>query len=376
MWFRQWRLKQFVIGLVFPVLFTGMASAQGNSLETLVADLFEVPSPSGYESPMGEKIKGFFPENAVFSQDNLGSLYLTLGGGEPQIAVLTGMDEIGYIVSGITSDGYLKIYRGVFSPHALFDVYQFGHPLTIWTQQGPVSGVLALPSSHTLSQERRQNLMSELTLPYAFVDVGASCRDEVGKRGIAYLDPVVPVSPFFRLAGEKVSGYALGTKACTALVVAAARAVVRQHRGGGGAAIGWLAQTKQMTRVNRKTVSLGSLRAQKGLKPAKVLIVDSFSTGTLNATGIEIGGGPVLIGGSADSELREEIEKIAADKGIKLLSAPEFTSPMLGAFQDKDAVSLLLPVKFPYTPSEVISLQDVEALKNLVEAVIREGRRP
>ncbi len=371
---RQPRSKQSVIGLILLTFLLGTTFAQGNSLEKKVADLFDVPSPTGYESPLAEKLKGFFPENAAFGQDNLGSLYFTTGSGEAQLAVLTGMDVIGYVVSGITVDGYLNIYRGVFSPHSLFDVYQFGHPLTIWTKKGPVSGVLALPSSHTLSRERRQNLMKEFTLQYAFVDVGASSREEVEKRGIANLDPITPMSSLFPLAGDKLSGYALGTKICTALVAEVAQAASRQA--GGGTTFAWLAQTKQMTRVNRKTVSLGSLRAQKYLKAGKILIVDSFTTGMRSATGIEIGSGPVLIGGSEDSALRGLIEKTAADKGIKLLSAKEFTSPMLSAFTDGDAVGLLLPVKFPYTPSEVISQQDVKALKLLIEAVIKKGRRP
>lgn len=366
--------KQSLAGLVLLMFLMGTAFAQGDSLDKKVADLFDVPSPTGYESPMVEKLKGYFPKDAEFGQDNLGSLYLTTGSGEARIAVLTGMDVIGYVVSGITEDGFLNIYRGVFSPHSLFDVYQFGHPLTIWTQKGPVSGVLALPSSHTLSRERRQNLMQELTLQYAFVDVGAGSREEVIKRGIAYLDPITPVSPLFPLAGDKLSGYALGTKICTAVVAEVAQAASR--RGKSGVTFAWLAQTKQITRVNRKTVSLGSLRAQEYLKAGKILIVDAFTTGMSSATGIEIGSGPVLIGGSNDSALRAMIEKTAADNGIQLLSATEFSSSMLSAFTDGDVVSLLLPVKFPYTPSEVISQQDVKALKLLVEAVIQDGRRP
>ncbi len=368
------RSKQSAAGLILLMFLLGISFAQGDSLDKKVADLFDVPSPTGYESLLVEKLKGFFSESTEFGQDNLGSLYLTTGSGEAGIAVLTGMDVIGYVVSGITEDGFLNIYRGVFSPHSLFDVYQFGHPLTIWTQRGPVSGVLALPSSHTLSSERRQNIMQEFTLQYAFVDIGARSREEVKKRGIANLDPITPVSPLFPLAGDKLSGYALGTKICTALLAEVAQTASRQS--GGGVTFAWLAQTKQLTRADRKTVSLGSLRAQKYLKSGKILIVDSFTTGMSSATGIEIGRGPVLIGGSEDSALRRLIEKAAADNGIKLLSAAEFTSPMLSAFTEGDAVGLLLPVKFPYTPSEVISKQDVKDLKLLVEAVIQEGRRP
>jgi putative aminopeptidase FrvX len=112
------------------------------------------------------------------------------------------------------------------------------------------------------------------------------------------------------------------------------------------------------------------------LNANEILIVDSFTTGMDSASGFGIGGGPVLIGGAEDSALRKLLEKSAADTGISLRLGPEFTSTMLSAFAERDAVSLLLPVKFPYTPAEVVSLQDAEGLKTLVEAVLQEGRRP
>lgn len=364
-----------LIGIIFVFLSPGPLSAQERGLENRVEELYYVPSPTGYESPMAAAIMKIFADNAMWDRDNLGSLYLGKGEGEARIAVITGMDEIGYVVSGISSDGFLNIYRGVYAPHPLFDVYQFGHPLTIWTRNGPISGVLALPSSHTLSQERRRNLMSELTLEHAFVDVGARSREEVSDRRIAYLDPVTPVSPLFPLAGGKLSGNALGTKVCTALVVEAVKRAFGQDRGE-AAVFAWLAQTKQLTRVNGTRVPLGSLRAQKSLNADKVLIVDSFTTGTADATGFEVGGGPVLIGGSYDSTLRKTIEEAAADKGIRLRSGTEFTAPMISAFAGRDAVGLLLPVKFPYTQAEVISLQDAEALQTLVEAVLQVDSPP
>ncbi len=71
---------------------------------------------------------------------------------------LSGMDEIGYVVSGLNPEGYLLLDRVVPSPHPLFDSYHLGHPMVVWTEKGALPGVLAIPSVHILSRERRQEL--------------------------------------------------------------------------------------------------------------------------------------------------------------------------------------------------------------------------
>jgi putative aminopeptidase len=64
----------------------------------------ETPAVSGYEQQLtGEirkAIKGYSPQT-----DNLGNVYVTLGSGAPHRLIVAPIDQPGYVVSAITSDG-------------------------------------------------------------------------------------------------------------------------------------------------------------------------------------------------------------------------------------------------------------------------------
>jgi hypothetical protein len=47
--------------------------------------------------------------------------------------------------------------------------------------------------------------------------------------------------------------------------------------------------------------------------------------------------------------------------------------PFLG--EGREVVGLLLPVKFAQTPSEIVSVRDVEALDFFIQALMPEGRQ-
>jgi len=333
-----------------------------------------VGSPTGYEHILVQEIKDSLPAKTVFSQDNLGSLYMAPAAGSPRVAVLTGMDEIGYVVSGITDDGYLTLHRGVRTPHALYDTYQVGHPVRIWTRKGRIDGVWALPSSHTLSRARRMTLMQELSLEHAYIDIGAESREAVELRGIAYLDPVTPAAEIHALAGGLLSGPALGGKACAAVVLDLAGKV------GGEPFLTdvqfiWLAQTKLISRTGGKTVAVGALRAQKDIESRELIVVDVFPCSEVGQAEIFPGKGPVLAGKSENSALYARILGAAKAAGIPLQEAPGYVSVILAPFEDGaiDAVALLLPVQFPATPSEVIRTSDLEAMQRILLAATAKG---
>ncbi len=366
--------SMILVGMLILTV-NGMGQTDPPELNQLVEALYTIPSPTGYEHLLVREIKKILPDTSVCSLDNLGSLYLAPAEGPPRIAVLTGMDEIGFVVSGITEDGYLTLDRGVRPSHPLYDTYQFGHPVRIWTRKGPVSGVWALPSSHTLSRARRATLMQELSLEHAYIDIGVRNREAVEMRGIAYLDPVMPAAKIHTLGGGKLlSGPALGGKACAALVLglageADARSALADVQ------FVWLAQTKLMRRTGSGTVPVGALRAQKDIRTRELIAVDVFPCSDGESAEIIPGGGPVLAGISEDSALAARIRAAAREAGISLQEAPEYSpavlSPFLGG--DIDAAALLVPVQFPATPSEIIRTGDLEALLRLLEAAAAKG---
>jgi putative aminopeptidase FrvX len=339
----------------------------------ILNEVFPVPSPSGYEEKIAKKIHQLLPEGLSFYKENIGSLYLRLGQEKDSLAVVTGMDEFGYFVSGIDPGGYLKLDRAVSSPNPLFDTYHFGRPLVAWTQGGPVSGVLALPSLHLASREMRRDLENLFSLENALVDIGVRSKEEAREKGIAYLDPVTLAAELSYLAEENISGPSLGIKACVALLVSqAAKSVAREDVQ--AATFVWMSQTKFPYRRSRPRAALGAIRASKAISSSRVLVIDAFPCDRSSGSSPVIGMGPVLvIPQDQASGLGERVAKIAVDQNIPLQRQLSYGSSIMNGFisNERDVIGLFLPVKFPFTPSEVIDLKDVRSLEKLIEGVLK-----
>jgi putative aminopeptidase FrvX len=367
-------MKRRGLKIVIPLLlfiFIGFSYPAEISFETLLEEIFFVPSPSGYEHWMVKKIQQHLPQGLATEKDNLGSLYLTTGKGVQQLVLLAGMDEVGYIVSGMNEEGYILLDRVVPAPHQIYDSFLIGHPLLIWTEKGAVSGVMAIPSVHILSRERRQQLQ-RFSLDQAFLDIGARSKGDVTKKGVRMLDAVTPVPELTRLAGDKISGTSLGHKTCSALLL---------HLAGKTEATKltytityvWMAQTHFFARGSRPRPAMGALRVKKNLDPANVLIVGLIPVERANQSEISLGKGPVLAYPEENSsELRETIEEIAKQNGISLQLFPGFKSSLMSPFlsEETDVLTLGLPVKFSSTPAEVLDFKDILDLEKLLSSLL------
>ncbi len=358
-----------VLILVLVVQVPGQTGA--TSLEQRIEQLFALPSPTGFEHPTVNGIREQFSDQAVFSIDNLGSLYLAAFSGSARFALVAGMDEIGYVVSGITEQGYLTLDRGVNPGHNLYDTFQFGHPVKVWTKKGPLNGVWTLPSSHTLSSERRLNIMQEFTLDHVFIDIGVSSRDEAEQRGVAFLDPVTPAADIHTLTGRKISGPALATKACSSLLLDLAEAAEKKSSLQDVEFV-WMAQTKLVRRTEGHSVAVGALRARKDITAPHVILIDIYPCSEGEGEVVLPGKGPILSGPEAGSAWMEEIIKTAREMSIPLQTIVVSPRATLIPFLDEalNAAALLIPVKFSATPSEVVWLSDLEAVQRLVKAVV------
>ena len=147
--------------------------------------LANLHAASGREQAAIQYVRERLGERAEI--DNTGSLTIQYGEGAPHTLLIAGLDEPGYIVSGIADDGYLRLQRLADpSPHYQFDTFFRGWPVQVTTQQGAaVSGVVAAPSVHFDS-----NASAGRGIETLFVDLGASSRAEVTAAGVNLLDAV------------------------------------------------------------------------------------------------------------------------------------------------------------------------------------------
>lgn len=347
----------------------------------ILKDIFPVPATTGNEGPLADRVRAHLAAGLAVEEEGLGGIAARTGRGPSGLLIFAPLDGYGHFVSGITPEGYLTLDRAVPPPHAQFDAYLLGQPVLVSTGKGPIQGVVSQPAMHLLTPERRRSLVENFSLENAYVDIAVRSAAEAKAKGIEVLDAVTFWPVLTELAGGKWSGPALGLKAACAALAAAA-----SDPGKGGAAEGavlaWAAQTKFAARGRGPRASLGALRARNRWQPRRVIILDLVAAEKGPGTPV-LGKGPVLVvARETSTALRDAVERAAGAGAIPLQRTTGAETMLTAAFAggagggEPDVVTLAMPVQFLHTPSEIVDLRDVQALRDLLAAILKtEGDR-
>jgi len=146
--------------------------------------LIESPSPSGYEQPAAKVFRDYVtPLADEVTTDVMGSVHALLKGtGDGPSVMLAGhIDEIGFMVTYITDDGFCA-----FAPIGGHDPQILpGMRVDVHTKDGVLRGVLGRLPIHLLEDEERKKVVK---IDRMFIDLGMS-GDEVKKK-VRVGDPV------------------------------------------------------------------------------------------------------------------------------------------------------------------------------------------
>lgn len=204
-----------LVAVHFLFLSFVLASAQQNvpqsALVNDLRELVETPAVPGYEQQLAAKIaaklKGFSPK--IDAQSNV---TVTIGKGSPHRLIVASMDEPGFVISGITDEGYLTVQRlpqGGNLP--LFNELYSAQPVLIGTAQNKwINGAVAGLSVHL--QPQRQHPPAASDLDNMFVDVGATTAAEARAGGADVLGPVVIERKFYEMGFGKWTAPAIGDR--------------------------------------------------------------------------------------------------------------------------------------------------------------------
>ncbi len=169
--------------------------------EQLLKEITEANGVSGYEDDVRRIMaREMEPLVDAVEYDKMGSILgIKSGSGDvPRVMVMGHMDEIGFMVKEVTSDGYIKFLPlGGWWGHVAL-----GQRMRIITSKGPILGVIGSKPPHLLPPEERKKV---LTIKEMFIDVGAMEKfDVVKKLGIRPGDPIVPDSEFTIMGNKKL----------------------------------------------------------------------------------------------------------------------------------------------------------------------------
>lgn len=165
----------------------------------LLRTLTEFPAAPGFERELRSWVKdALSPYTDEFVQDRLGSIFAVLRGKDegPRVMVAGHMDEVGFMVTGITEAGMIRFQPlgGWWSQAVL------AQRLQIITDKGPITGVVGSTPTHLLDEAQRSKPVDIKTM---YVDIGADNKAEAESFGIRPGQQIVPICEFTPLANPK-----------------------------------------------------------------------------------------------------------------------------------------------------------------------------
>jgi putative aminopeptidase FrvX len=335
--------------------------------------LGDIPAITGHEQQLSkylfEALKEFEPKT-----DNLGNIYATVGNGAPHRLIATAIDEPGYVVSEITSDGYLRVQRLPQAPlNPVFEAVNFAQPVNVITRSGKqVPGVFAGLSVH-LQPGRlsppKMNHVEEL-----YVDIGARNTQEVRTAGVDLLDPVAPMQRVVTVGNSARSGPGAAEEVgCERLYRLARR--IKESKASGTTTIAFVTQQWLGGRgLNRL---LTEIHPDEMVWIGRIMPISTHDKEGKQEQPKP--GSGVLLGVPANSaetpdRLEGRLQALAQREHIPVqvvTAAPiRLASYAKGATLPDRFVQVGLPLLWPVTPAETVSLDDEGSLEQLLEAYL------
>ena len=135
--------------------------------------MLETPSPSGYEGPIQEIVRGYaltFADDVT--TDLHGNVIACINPGAQLRVMLAGhCDQIGLIVTHIDSDGFVFAQTiGGWDPQQLI-----GQRMNIWSNAGPIPTIIARKPIHLLTDEERKQVVKTKDM---WLDIGAFNKEQ------------------------------------------------------------------------------------------------------------------------------------------------------------------------------------------------------
>jgi putative aminopeptidase len=333
----------------------------------------ETPAVSGYEQQLASEIrsaiKGFTPQT-----DNLGDVYVTLGGGAPHRLIVTPIDQPGYVVSEILADGYLRVQRlPQRAPNAVFDLLHAAQPVWVITRHKRVAGVFSGLSVHL--QPGRQNAPTMAYPDEMYVDIGASSAEEVRAAGVDVLDSVSLVQYPQVIGTDEIAGPATGDAFGRSILLNLLRRLAG-HKENLSGTLTIAFATQEWTGGRGLDRLVNELHPDELVYVGRIMPprIDESKPGAAATQEKTAPGSGVLIGVSdtsvALSGLAAELKKIGDGHNLKIqpvtAAPPAMTSyakatPVPARFAHLGVASL-----YPVTPAETINTGDLSGLETLL----------
>jgi putative aminopeptidase FrvX len=332
----------------------------------------------GYETEVRAVLRDFMAPLGAVTQDKLGSLIChqaTVVGDAPRVMLVGHMDEIGFMVTHITKEGFLKFLQ----LGGWWDQVLLGHRVIIKTSQGDVTGIIGAKPPHMLDADERKKIVEKKDM---YIDIGATSRAAVEAAGVQVGDAIVPDSQFIILAdGQTYAAKAFDNRIGCAVAVDALR---HFREKAAPAHLYGVATVMEEVGVRGATTSV------RAIDPDVAIILESDIAGDVpgikaEQCDVKMGGGPTVMLYDARMIPNIKLRNLVIDTAKELEIPLQFSS-MPGGATDGAAIHLHgtgvptvvigVPARHIHSHSAIIHRDDYDNAVKLVTAVVAKLDRP
>jgi len=334
-----------------------------------IRELTEIESPSGREGAVAKVIRKNWQQYGEICEDGLGNLSITIGRGEPHIAFVAHMDEVGFVIRKIGDDGFISLNKLGGIPERVLA----GQKLLVIGRKGLVSGVFTTWPHHLTPESEKYKVRP---ISECWLDVGARNSQEVERLGLRVGDFGV-YARSWHVEGDTIFANSLDNRAGLASITQ----MLQRIAGKTNCRLSAIASVQEEFSIRALVPTV------RELNPDALVVVD-ISPATDNPemkghSDISLGSGPILhlhtfhgrgtLGGVLPPVwLVELIEKSAEVAGAPLQRASVVGVITDGAFAQHlnrgiPTIEIGFPVRYTHCPVEVCSIKDLQWLVDLLE---------
>ena len=367
-----------------PATIERAPNAKANAQDAL-ADLIRTYGASGHEEAVRNEIKRHLPDWAKTETDDAGNLILHVASSPdakdekdsktPRILVVAHMDEIGFEVESIGSDGRLQVKWLGGGDLSFFA----GHPALVHSSDGAVhNAIVELPGGWE-QPDFSWTKGSETTNATAIrVDVGAHGAADVAKMGIRAGDWVTIPKEYRPLIGSRAIGRSFDDRVGDAALIGAVWA------------LGPNLKDRDVTFVWSTREELGLVGAAAVAKrlaaehraPDYVFAVDTFVSSDSPLESQRFADAPLGKGfviravdnsNIVPRDLVERLISLAKQNKIPIQYGVTGGGNDGAAFTRDGSVDIALgwPLRYAHSPAEVIDTRDYDALTHIITAIAK-----
>lgn len=328
----------------------------------MLKDLCDFNSTSGDEKEIREFILNEIKDSCEYNVDSLGSIIAFKKGKKApknKVMICAHMDEVGFIITDITSDGYLKfgLVGGIDTKVIVNRVV---------TVNG-IDGVIGLKPVHLLSDDEKSKSPSLKSL---FIDIGAKDREEAEKY-VSLGDYAYFKNDFYELGNGMIKSKALDDRIGCMLMIELIKSDLEYD-------------TYFCFNVQEEVGLRGSACTSYSVQSDISVVLESTTAGDLcGVTGGDrvcvLGNGPVVsfMDGRTiyDKDLYNLAMSVAKDNGIKVQTKTAIAGGNdAGAIQTSGkgsrVMAISLPCRYIHSASSVVKADDINETRKLLKELL------